>query len=50
MKGENVISKVISVCSVWKCFFREEILSDKQMKVGADNWLIIRLFGSSLSN
>ena len=39
---------VISVCSVWKCFFREDILSDKQLKVAADYWLMNRSFGSTL--
>ena len=40
---------VISVCSVRKCFFREETLSDKQLKVVADNWLINRSFGSTFA-
>ena len=39
---------VISVCSVWKCFCREEILSDKQLMAFADNWLLNRSFGSTL--
>ena len=35
---------MIWVSSVRKCFFREETLSNRQLKVVADNWLINRSF------